>query len=74
MELRSVTAGIILVFAGLVIEIWRRKLKFNRINKFGVERFANFRMKLFSGWLDATLRSASLVLAFAGSLIILISF
>lgn len=74
MELRSVTAGIILVFVGLIIEIWRRKLKFNRINKFGVERFSSYRMKLFSGWLDATLRSVSLVLAFAGSLIILISF
>lgn len=74
MELRSVTSGIILIFAGLTIEIWRRKLKFDRINKFGVEKFSSFKMKLFSGLLDATLRGVSLVLAFGGALIILISY
>lgn len=73
MELRLVTAGVVLFVAGLLIELWRQKLKFNRTNPSGIEQFSSFRRKMFVGFLDTMLRGVSLTFAFGGLLIINIS-
>lgn len=74
MELRSVTAGVVLLFVGLLIELWRQKLKFNRTNQAGIEQFSSFRRKVFAGLFDTILRGAFLTFAFGGLLIIYISY
>lgn len=74
MELRSVTAGVVFLVVGLLFEMWRQKLKFNRTNQSGIEQFSSFGKKVFAGWLDTMLRGAFLTLALGGLLIILISY
>jgi hypothetical protein len=74
MELRSISAGVVILLAGLIVEVWRRKLKFDRTNSAGVEEFSSFRKKLFAEWLDTMLYLAFLALSFGGLFIILISY
>lgn len=62
--------GTILLVAGALLALWRRKRQFDRTNQFGVEQFSSFWDKLRSKMKDGLIGGTSWVFL-AGGLLIL---
>jgi hypothetical protein len=74
MEWGAEYIGMILVAVGALLDLWRRKRKFERTNPHGVEQFSSFWSKLGTGTKDVLLRFASLALLSVGILVLAIRF
>ncbi len=62
--------GLLLLAAGVLLALWRRKRKFDRTNAFGIEQFPSYFRKLVAGAKDGMLGGGSLIFSCAGLLLL----
>ena len=70
MESGALVAGILFLLVGAVLGVWKKKRKFDRTNKSGVEQFSSFSGKASARLLDGILFLSSAAFLFAGLLMI----
>jgi len=62
--------GALLIALGIVLTLVRRKRRFDRTNKFGIEQFPSYWEKLGTDFRDGLYRYSALLLLFIGVLIL----
>ena len=74
MDFASLTVGVGLVIAGVGLLLWRKKRKFDRTNRAGIEQFHSFGVKIRARLLDGVLTWLSLICLFSGLLSLSLQF
>jgi hypothetical protein len=61
-------APLLLLTSGIALLFWSRRRRFDRLNKYGVERFPSFRAKLTGRIGDHAVMGSAMILLAAGTI------